>query len=200
MSSAPILPPDTQEIRRQPLHANATSLNDRLQTEFIDVSPDDDSFGAAMTRGITTFVSTLLTPRQMLGILRMLKATTFCFLVLTVLADIMYIVFLEVLGSKELRHLAGGPRDVIVRIYGLFMAGIAIGIEVDSAWAMKKFSGLRGFVPRALVMFFIAVLTGSHPTQQSRFNNFDDDGIYRYQQTEIPSSALGFQMVTSFVL
>jgi hypothetical protein len=110
---------------------------------------------------------------------------------------------------------------------------------------VKKFSGLKGFIPRALFMFLIASITSSHPiydksvykAQQAYFNqqqynynnnnnnggggdddnanqynnNYDDanngdgDDSYSYwtpydPSSEIPSSAVNFQLVTSFVL
>jgi hypothetical protein len=181
---------DHQDTKNHPLFTSSAHLSERLHTEHIKVSEDDSTCDAAITRGVGTFVADLITPRQMLGLLRVLKATTFCFLILTLIADAMYIIFLEVLADKEIRVLAGGVRDVIIRAYALLMSIIAIGIEVDYPRILRKFSALKGFVSRSMLLFFIAVVTGSHPVH-ARYN----DG-----ESEIPTSALGFQMVTSFTL
>jgi hypothetical protein len=92
---------------------------------------------------------------------------------------------------------------------------------------VKKFSGLKGFIARALFMFLIAVITSSHPIYNVELYekvqgdddaaaNGDDaaadgddadgggDDTYYYQaydpSADIPSSAVNFQMVTAFVL
>ena len=49
----------------------------------------------------------------------------------------MYLVFLEVLATREVRDIVGGRRDMIIRVYGLFLSGVAIAIEVDVSWVVK---------------------------------------------------------------
>ena len=73
--------------KEKPLNAiNNSSLNSRLLTEYIDVAEDDDSFQAACIRQTTQLVGRCISPKQMLGILRVLKAITLCFLTLTAVA------------------------------------------------------------------------------------------------------------------
>jgi hypothetical protein len=182
-----------------------TSLNDALQTEHIDIPEEDKSFLANITRGISKIVGALLTPRQVLGLLRVLKAITLCFLVLTILSDIMYIIFVEILSSREVHIVAGGHRDVIIRVYGLIFAGIGLAIELDYSKVVKKFAGLKGFIPRSVLYFFIVQITGSHPIlfdygKYDDAGESDDEDSYSDFQNAIPSSAVGFQRVTSFVL
>lgn len=158
-----------QSPRNQPLTPiQPTSLNDRLNTSYIDVPVDDTSWHAALTRGIVEFVGTMVTPKQMLGVLRVLKAITLSFLVLTIAADLMYMSLLEVFASESLRAQVGGKRDTIIRFYGLVLSAIAIGIEFDVSKITKNFSGLKGFIPRGFLLFFIATLTRAHPI----VNNF----------------------------
>jgi len=186
-----------------------TSLNERLDTSFVNVAEDDTSVGANVTRTITSCVGNFVTPRNLLIVLRILKAITFCFLILTLAADLMYIVFLEVIAEKELKKLAGGHRDLIIRIYGLFLAGVAVCIELDYAVVVKSFYGFKGFIPRAMLLFFVSAITGSHPINKEQLQKqqgyddayFDDvvDDNY-YADTQVPQSAVVFQMVTSFVL
>ena len=94
-----------------------------------------------------------MTPRHLLVVLRILKAVTFCFLVLTLVADLMYIFFLEIAASSDVKALAGGNRDLVIRIYGLFLAGIAVCIELDYALVVKSFYGFKGFIARGLLLF-----------------------------------------------
>jgi hypothetical protein len=171
--------------KEQPL--NSSRLNSRLATEHIDVPEGDDSFQANLTRMIADAVGRFITTKQMLGILRVLKAVTFSFLILTIFADTMYIIFLEILANDDVRTIVGGTRDTIIRLYGLGLCFIAIGIEIDYSSVVKRFSGLKGFIPRSLLMFFIAMITSSSPmvdnystgqSQQSyndgNYNNNDD--------------------------
>lgn len=114
-----------------------TSLNDRLDTSYVDLGSETDSYGARYTKTVTGFVGEFITPRQLLVIIRIMKAVTFVFLILTLAANIMYITFLEVLASSEVRDIVGGRRDMIIRVYGLFLSAVAIAIEVDVAWIVK---------------------------------------------------------------
>jgi hypothetical protein len=194
------------EERSKPLHPSNASLNETLQTEHLDVANEDESVLANVTRTICRIVGYLLTPRQVLGLLRVLKAITLSFLVLAILSNMMYVVFVELLASDEVKTMAGGNRDIILRFYGLVLSVIGLAIELDYPKIVKKFTGLKGFVPRALLYYFIVQITGSHPilAEFGRNGNVDGDveadDDYTAQKIQIPSSAVGFQKVTSFVL
>jgi hypothetical protein len=184
-------------------NTRTTSLNDRLNTNYVDVG-DSNSVVASATRCMTGFVGNYVSPKQLLVVLRILKAVTFCFLVLNIAADLMYIVFLEILASSDVRDAVGGRRDLIIRIYGLGLAIMAIFIELDVPAIVKPFYGFKGFIPRALLLFFISAITGSPPINESQVNNNNDyaynDDAYATVTSEIPNSAVMFQIVTSFVL
>ena len=122
-------------------------LNEKLQTEYIDISEDDNTTYATITQTTSRFVGYVFTPRQVLGLLRVLKAITLSFLVLTILSDIMYIIFVELLANKKIQLLAGGNRDTIIRIYGLVLAFIGLAIELDYSKVVRKLSALKGFKP-----------------------------------------------------
>jgi hypothetical protein len=163
--------PDTNNSiansRQQPLNptptANSASLNDRLNTAYIDIPPEDTSMFASLTRAIVDLVGSFITPKQMLGVLRVLKAITLSFLVLTIAADLMYMSLMEIFSTDDLRAQVGGTRDTIIRVYGLILAGLAIGIEFDIGRISKNFLGLKGFIPRGMLLFFVATLTRAHP-------------------------------------
>ena len=97
----------------------------------------------------------------------------------------------------------------------LFLAVVAICIELDYAAVVKSFYGFKGFIPRSLLLFFVSVITGAHPlhAKEANYNNNntngggngDDDNDDYYDETafiesQIPHSAINFQMVTSFIL
>jgi len=215
--------------KSEPL-APATALNDRLLAQHTDVPEDDDSCGANLVRTICHIVGLILTPRQVLGIIRVLKAITFCFLILNILSNGMYIIFVHMLGTAAVKQMSGGARDTVIRTYGLGLCLLALAVEVDITKVVKKFSGLKGFIPRALFMFLISAITSSHPIYDKSMydngsyggNNNNDDAAgdddaangddgnnnggyssyksYYDPSSEIPSSAVNFQMVTSFVL
>lgn len=185
------------------------SLNERLNTDYVDIGEDEDRIDAQLTKRITDFVGQFVTPRQLLIVLRILKAMTFCFLILTVAADLMYIVFLEVLADREVKELAGGRRDMTIRIYGLMLAAIAICVELDYATVVKSFYGFKGFIPRSFLIYFVSAITGAHPLHAAVAQPAgDDDAVYvddmvddgYSTSVEIPGSAVVFQMVTSFML
>jgi hypothetical protein len=204
--------------RRGPLapapRSKTKGLNETLNTEYINISPEDTSFFANATRGIAGLVGRCCTPRQILVVLRILKALTFAFLVFTIVADLMFIFFVGIRASEEVNTKVGGTRDTIVRVYGLILSVIALLIELDVTSLSKHFAGLRSFIPRALLLFFIATITGSNPLHRDSMNgrNANDDGYYgggdddggsysdQQVSSEIPSSTVVFQMVTSMVL
>lgn len=136
-------------------HSRTTSLNDRLNTNYVDFGgAEGNSYGAQYTKTITDFVGEFVTPRQLLVLLRVLKAVTFVFLILTLAANMMYIVFLEVLATREVRNIVGGRRDMIIRVYGLFLSGVALAIEVDVAWVVK----VRDLCFIFILMSFLSLL------------------------------------------
>lgn len=213
---------DDSKSKLQVPQGNAPSLNDRLNTAYIDVPSEDKSMFAAVTRAIVNIVGTFVTPKQMLGVLRILKAVTLSFLVLTIAADLMYMCLLQWFSNGTIRSQVGGSRDFIIRVYGLILAGLSISIEFDIHRATKNFLGLKGFAPRGMLLFFVATLTKANPVasalahaagqgQNSNAYAVDDD-VYGYgnvddysyktqqEESELPYSAIAFQQVTSYVL
>jgi hypothetical protein len=162
-------PVSVDRSRRSVQSNRTTSLNDKLNTDYIDLGgAEPDGIQAQATKTVAGWIGDVVTPRQLLIVLRVLKAVTLCFLVLTLAADLMYIIFLEVLATREVRDIVGGRRDMIIRVYGLFLACVAIAIEIDVALVVKSFYGFKGFVPRAALLFFIAAITGAHPLQEDQ--------------------------------
>lgn len=211
--------------RQEPLVVATTGLNDRLLAQHTDVPDDDTSCQANLVRLICRFVASILTPRQVLGIIRVLKAVTFCFLVLNIVSNLMYLIFVHIVANREVRDMAGGARDTIIRLYGIVLCLLALAVEIDVTKVVKKFSGLKGFIARSMFMFLIASITSSKPifskdlyvkqvqTDDVYQKNYDDqangddaagDDKAYYQAydptSKIPSSAVNFQMVTAFVL
>ena len=207
---------DTPDRRQQLTSSGVTSpgLNEKIDTNHTDVSPDDTSMFAKITRLVISCTSRLFTPRQVLVSIRVLQTLTFAVLAFTIIADLMYIFFVSV-ASDEVNTKVGGTRDAIIRLYGLTMTIMALLIEFDVSSCLKYFSGLRGYVPRSLFLFFIATITSPNPLHEEyafHRNKYDTDNNYdeyydvdddQYDQqvsTEIPGSTVRFQMVISFLL
>lgn len=151
-----------------------SSLNDKLDTNYIDLGgKSEDSWGAHYTKFVTGFVGEFVSPRQLLVVLRVLKAVTFCFLVLTMCADLLYVVFLEILADREIKDIVGGRRDMIIRVYGFFLTAAAIGIELDASWVARFLQGFKGYLARGFLLFFISAITGAHPLQVDRAEQED---------------------------
>lgn len=162
-----------------------------------------------------------LKPRQILVILRVLKAITFCTLCLTIVADLMFIFWVELKISDDVSIKLGGTRDKIIRAYGTVLAGIAVLVELDMTFISRNLSGLKPFIARSIMLLFIASVSGVSPMigyekRQNKKNNYnnnyaydDDDGnaYNNYSNSqghsisdEVPGSTVAFQAMTSFVL
>lgn len=165
------------------------SFNKRLDPNHIDISPDDNSCGAVVTRGITGFVSRVLRPRQVIVILRLLKALTFCTLCLTIIADIMFIFFVELSVSTDVSIKLGGFRDRVNRVYGVGLAILAVLVELDMQVVNDHFVGLKPFLVRSFLLLFVASLSASSPMigyerrqyrQYFRYNKNNNNNYNRY--------------------
>ncbi|VEU43546.1 unnamed protein product [Pseudo-nitzschia multistriata] len=188
--------------------SRTTSLNDRLNTNYVNLGgAEGNSYAAQYTKTVTDFVGEFVTPRQLLVLIRVLKAVTFVFLILTLAANMMYIIFLEVLATREVRNIVGGRRDMIIRVYGLFLSGVALAVEVDVAWVVQSFYGFKGFIARSLLLLFVSAITGANPlfiAERNQLLNqdvyYDDDAISNVTSIDLPMSVVVFQQVTSFFL
>ena len=206
-----------------------SGLNEDLDTNALDLDPTDQGLLSTIIRLIAGAVGKCCRPRQILVILRLLKAVTFCFLILTVCADLMYLIFVEFLSSDATENALGGVRDTIVRIYGVALAVLAILIELDITAAVRHFPGFKAFVPRGLLLFFVATITnasllvqrqttgasnnGGGNCNDDAYGGGDDanagddyvldDDAAKYEnivEQAMPNSAVAFQMVVSWVL
>lgn len=187
-----------------------TSFNEKLDTNYVDLGgAEKDSYGARYTKAVTGFVGDYVTPRQLMSGIRILKAVTFVFLVLTLVANIMYTTFLEVLASKDVRNIVGGRRDMIIRVYGLFISIVTVAIEADYAPVVNSLDAFKSFIPKSLLIFFLGAITGANPLYIAERNAilnsnvyYDDDVVAASTAAipDIPMSVVHFQQVTSFFL
>ena len=178
-------------------------LNETLDTEHLDISANDDSLLAKITRFIARSVGRCFTPHKVLVFLRLLKAITFCFLVLNIFAVSMYMLFVDVMASNDVRVELGGSRDLVLRLYALALSVMAILLELDVTSIVRHYSGLKGFIPRAFVLYFISVITTTVSIPEVPNDDsiqYDDDNIAMKIAAEIPESAVVFQSVTSWIL
>jgi len=96
-------------------------------------------------------------------------------------ADILYIFFVDFLSGVG----DDGVRGMIVRFYGLGLSVLAIMIELDVKSAVTLFPGFKGFIPRALLLLLIAVITNvSYATKgssSSSSSSSSDSSSYGYR-------------------
>ena len=196
------------------LPANSFSkYNDRLDPQHIDVDPDDESCFAAIIRSTTSIVSAIVSPRQVVVVLRLLKALTFCCLTLSIVAELIYIFFVEITVSADVRKKLGGVRDMAIRIYGIAFAIVAILVELDMSFVGTRLPVLKSFIPRSLMIFLVTQMSAASPIisyENHLFRNqnkdYDDDNYAYYADNiaiiskEVPGSVVAFQSVTTFFL
>mmetsp|Transcript_48937 Transcript_48937/g.59017 ORF Transcript_48937/g.59017 Transcript_48937/m.59017 type:complete len:256 (-) Transcript_48937:823-1590(-) len=177
-------------------------VNERLNTEHLNLDPNDNSHLASLTRFVAGIVGRCCTPYQIIVVMRVLKAVTFCVLMLNIAADIMYIVFVDIIYAKY----GNGWQIFVLRCYGAALSTMAVTLELDLAGFVKNFPGLKRFIPRSLFLFFIATITDAD--LEGRTYNQNDDDNDRYQQddqlknylNDVPMSAIVFQATTSWIL
>jgi hypothetical protein len=206
---------DSAEYQEHPVLSSPSfhgrSFNKRLDPRHLDIADDDKPCHAEVVRKVASVVSKIFRPRQVIVLLRLLKALTFCTLGLGIIADLMFIFFVEVSVSDDVNIKLGGVRDMLLRVYGVSLASLATMIELDMTIANVHFSGLKSFLPRSLLLLFVATLSATSPMisyekkqwkEYQRYN--DDDYGYGYNNVlikdEVPGSSVAFQSITSFVL
>uniref|UniRef100_A0A7S2P617 Uncharacterized protein n=1 Tax=Leptocylindrus danicus TaxID=163516 RepID=A0A7S2P617_9STRA len=147
------------------------------------------------------------TPKQIVVIMRLLKAFTFSFLVLNVCSEFMYIFFVTFMDVEDQQTKSeGAVRDSIIRLYGIAMAVIAAAIELDiEMFSRTYFSGFKPYIPRSFLLFFIATISHAHRYDvggNEQKGQQNDDYIYDDDTTSgaVPGSAVVFDIVTSMVL
>ena len=193
-------------------------FNKRLDASQLDLRDEDRSCCAMVTRTITSIVSRILRPRQVIVLLRVLKALTFCTLCLTIISELMFVFYVGISLSRDVNIKLGGIRDRIVRVYGIGIAVLAVLVELDMKMIKNHFAGLKPFLVRSCMLLFIAAVSDNSPMigyerRQARKNynayNDDDDANDKYSynnyqshdiRDEVPASAVAFQAITSFFL
>jgi len=184
---------------------NSTSLNEKIDVECIDIPPDDKTLQANTTRNIVRFVGDTVTPRQLVVIMRLVKALTLCALFLTMAANFMFIAFVEIFASRQIKSHFGGFRDLLIRIYGMALALVSVMIEFDTSFISYGFPGLKSFISRSLLLFLISILTTPYSINTTENNsnvyyNYNNNDGNDVLSDQIPHSSVAFQTVTSFFL
>lgn len=168
------------------------SFNKRLDPSQLDIDDDDTSCCAEVTRTITQFVSRIFKPRQVIVLLRLLKALTFCTLLLTIVADLMFCFYVEFHVSRDVSIKLGGHRETLNRLYGVALAVLAVFVELDMHIVSKHFVGLKPFIARSILYLFVASLSSVSPMiayerrlirqykKNSNNYNYDDYGDDKY--------------------
>lgn len=174
-------------------------FNRRIDPRHLDFAEDDTSCFAGMIRRMAHFVSSIFRPRQVIVLLRLLKAFTFCTLGMGVIADLVFIFLVQINVSDEVNIKLGGIRDIVCRLYGVAIAILVITIELNMDVSNSNFAVLKPFIPRSLLLLLVAALSATSP-----MINHDEDLVAVYDnipiKDEVPVGAFAFQAMTSFIL
>lgn len=217
-SSAHIFVEDSANFVRKDSKSHIV-LNSKLKTDCVDVSPEDTSFRAKYVRFMAPKVGRMFTPRKMIAVLRILKALTFFFIVLDVLADIIYISVVAAKSGAETKAKLGGHRDLVVRAFAVFVGIVVALIELDHARVKENFSGFKPFLTRSILIIFVAILTNTPPiiayerrnnsSSSSYSNSYSSYSSYNsgsssYKTStlisnEVPQGVITFQSVSAWM-
>lgn len=191
---------------------SGTTYNDKLDPQHVDVPIHDESVMGQLVRSVTSLVGGCFSPKSLIVLFRLLKAWTFCCLCFTIATEVIYLFFVELQASNDVLKKIGGSRDEVLRAYGIVLAFGAIFIELDMSIVDKHCPLMRGFIPRSILLMFIATLSGTSPIigyenyilKNYQSNNYDDDASSAVASSsiskEIPGSAVAFQTGTAFLL
>ena len=174
-------------------------FNRRINSQHLNLDKDDTSRFAWTIRKMAEIVSSIVRPRQMVVLLRILKAFTFCTLSIGILADLIFIFLVQTHVSHDVNTKLGGIRDVVSRLYGVLLAMLVIMMELNMEFSNIHFAGLKPFLPRGLVLFLIANVSATSPMIHNDANLvsiYDNTPI----KDEVPFGAYAFQSLTSFLL
>ncbi len=205
---------DEVEVRKPKRSKSKRKFNKKLNVDYLSVNEDDASFRANIIRTIASGVSYLVTPRQVISILFILAAYTIMFLVSNIISDIVFI-YHECFNnlSKEVMAKLGDIHDAKIRAFGICFAIVAIMVELDLAFIDKNLKIFKAFIPRSLLLLFVATLSEPNPIIAYEWNqskggyNDDNYGNYdggRYLSTtirdELPVLAIRLQAFSSTLL
>jgi len=189
-----------------------TLYNEKLDPNHVDVPENDVSIMGQLVRSVASLVGGCFSPQRLIVVFRLLKALTFCCLCASIVAECMYLFFVELQVSHDVLKKIGGTRDEVLRLYGIGLAFFAIFIELDMTVVDKYYPFMKGFLLRSGFLFFITTLGGTSPiigyenSLFSKYRNYDDDGYTEYTSdsalisNEVPGSAVAFQATTTFFL
>lgn len=186
-----------EEERRKPKRKKSKrKFNKKLDLKYINIPEDDTSFRAQLVRTMVTGVSYCVTPKQLISFIFILAAYTIVFLFTAIAADctfIYYEYFYEL--SDEVIMKLGNAHDAKIRIFASVFGLLGIMVELDTAFIAKNVAILRSFIPRSLLLFFVATLSDSNPMvvyewqlsqivttddQDDGTDDYDPNFFYRY--------------------
>mmetsp|Transcript_8147 Transcript_8147/g.8952 ORF Transcript_8147/g.8952 Transcript_8147/m.8952 type:complete len:383 (-) Transcript_8147:205-1353(-) len=155
---------DEEEEGISPRPSKRTKFNEKFDTRYLNVPEDDDSLRATAIRSMTHFVSKFITPRHLVTLLILQAAYTILFLVTTSLSALIFIYFENFSGvSEEVGMKLGNFHDMKIRLFGIFFSVLAIMVELDLEFVNEKITLLKSFIPRSMMLFFVATLSETNP-------------------------------------
>lgn len=202
-----------EEVTNEPMSRRESrrKYNRRLDTNYLKVEKDDNSVAAQLVRFVASGVRQVITPRQMLAILVLLALYTVVVLLLTIYSDAAFVYHECFFNLSEAVNMKLGYfHDAKLRMFGVCFAILEILIEANAKFVEKQFRLFKYFIPRSILLFFIATLSEPHPIikyewkvmkglagNDDAFNNYESSAMIR---DELPIGVIRLQMFSSFLL
>jgi len=137
-----------------------TAYNEKLDSVHVDIPGNEDSVKAELVMIISSKVGSLISPKFLIVLFRIQKAlTSFC-LLLTIIAELVWLVVMMIIG-EDLFNIIGGRRDAVLRVFGVVLAVLSFLIEQD-VMIVDYVPIMKLFLMRFLSISFISVLACTH--------------------------------------
>jgi len=113
---------------------------------------------------MTSSVSEMVTPRQLISIIFFLAAYTIVFLTAVIISDLFF-TYYELFHhlSDEVSMKLGTTHDVKMRIFSAAFSLMAMMVELDNPFVEENVPILKFFIPRSIFLFLVATLSETNP-------------------------------------
>lgn len=138
-----------------------TTYNEKLNSAHVDVPGNEDSVTAELVMIMSSKVGSMINPKHLIVLFRIQKALTSLCLLLTILAEVTWIIIMIII-EEDLLNIVGGKRDAMLRGFGIVLSILALLIEQD-IMIVEYIPIMKFFLMRFCMISFISCLSKTHP-------------------------------------